>query len=109
MGTNYTVNSTHYTRNMTPEEHVEQTLTDLAAIEDPAERFKAAGDAIELARTRYMPGARKIREDAVNELRQRNMTWGEIGTLLGQHRNRVQQIADGRTGGKPKAKTAKED
>lgn len=109
MGTNYTVNSTHYTEAMTPEDHVEQTLADLAAIEDPVEQFKAAGNAIELARTTYMSGARKIREDAVNKLRQRNMTWGEIGTLLGQHRNRVQQIAEGRTGGKPKAKTTKED
>ena len=94
---------------MTPEDHVHETLKDLAAIEDPVNRFKAAGDAIELARTTYMPGARKIREDAVNELRQRDMSWGEIGTLLGQHRNRVQQIAEGRTGGKPKAKTTKED
>lgn len=93
---------------MTPEEHVEQSLSDLAAIEDPVDRFKAAGNAIELARTTYMPGARKIREDAVNELRQRNMTWGEIGTLLDQHRNRVQQIAEGRTGGKPKAKAQQE-
>jgi hypothetical protein len=109
VGTNYTVNSTHYTRTMTPEEHVEETLAELAAIEDPVEQFKAAGDAIELARTTYMPGARKIREDAVNKLRQRNMTWGEIGALLGQHRNRVQQIAEGRTGGKPKPKTAKEN
>ena len=93
---------------MTPEDHVEQTLADLAGIEDPVDRFKSAGEAIELARTIYMPGARKIREDAVNELRQRNMSWGEIGALLGQHRNRVQQIAEGRTGGKPKAKILEE-
>lgn len=83
-----------------------QTLADLTAIKDPVERAKKAAEAIELARTTFMAGARKIRQDAVNELRAQGLSLTAIGELIGQHRNRVQQISEGRTGGKSKERGA---
>jgi hypothetical protein len=49
-----------------------------------------------------MAGARKIRQDAVNELRAQDRTLAEVGKLIGQSVSRTQQISEGRTGGKAK-------
>lgn len=81
-------------------------MTGLAAVEDPVERFKAAAETIELARLTLMPEASKIRQDAVNELRDQHMSLAEISKLTGQTRSRVQQISEGRTGGKGKPAAA---
>lgn len=83
---------------------MDQTLAELAAVKDPAERARQAATVIELARTRLMAGARKIRQDAVNELRAQGLTLSAVGELIGQSVSRTQQISEGRTGGKPKAK-----
>ena len=87
---------------MDPEITVNELLDAIRAIEDPVERFKAATKAVETARTTFMAGARQIRQDAVNELRDQDKSLGEIGKLLGHSRSRVQQISEGRTGGKPR-------
>lgn len=87
---------------MDPEIIVNELLDAIRAIEDPVERFNAATKAVETARTAFMAGARQIRQDAVNELRAQDKGLGEIGKLLGQSRSRVQQISEGRTGGKGK-------
>jgi hypothetical protein len=42
---------------------------------------------------------RAMRQQAVLELREQGRSLAEIGELLGLHRNRVQQIAEGRVGG----------
>lgn len=78
-------------------------LTAIEAIEDPVERFKAAADTIELARTTLMVGARQIRQNVVNAYREQGMGLGEVAKHLGQTRSRVQQISEGRTGGKARA------
>lgn len=80
-----------------------QLLDAVRSIDDPVERFKAATTTVEAARNTLMAGARQIRQDAVNELRAQGMGLGEIGKLLDQTRSRVQQISEGRTGGKAKA------
>lgn len=79
---------------------VQAVMAGLLSIEDPAERFEAATKTMELARHTLMPEAAKIRQDAVQELRNQNFSLAEIGKLLGQTRSRVQQISEGRTGGK---------
>lgn len=84
---------------MKPEETVNRLLDEIRAIEDPVKRFNAATEAVETARTTFMAGARQIRQDAVNELRE-DKSLAEISKLLGQTRSRVQQISEGRTGGK---------
>lgn len=83
---------------------MDQTLANLAAVEDPAERAKQAAAVVELARTKLMAGARKIRQDAVNELRDQGLTLAAVGELIGQSVSRTQQISEGRSGGKPRAK-----
>lgn len=85
-----------------------QLLDPVRSIEDRVERFRAATATVETART-AMAAARQIRQDVVNELRDEGMGLGAIATLLGQTRSRVQQIREGRTGGKPKAATEGED
>lgn len=85
---------------MNPEDAVKRLLDEIRAIEDPVERFKAATEAVETARTTFMAGARQIRQDVVQELRDQDMSLADIGKLLGQSRSRVQQIREGRTGGK---------
>lgn len=92
---------------MKPEDTVIEMLDTIRAIEDPAERFKAATEAGEVARTTFMAGARQIRQDAVRELRDSGMSLGEISKLLGIDRTRLHQISEGVTGGK--RKPAKDD
>jgi len=86
-----------------------EALADVAAIPDPVERAKRAAGFLEEIRTKAMPEARRIRQGAVQELRSDGKSLAEIGKLLGLDRNRVQQISEGRTGGKPKPKTTEED
>lgn len=65
------------------------------AIQDPTERAIEFGGVLS-----KMPevagGVRKLRQAAVQEMRDQGMTYGEIGKKLGVHRNRAQQIAEGR-------------
>ena len=67
-------------------------------IADPGRR------AVEIGRVlNALPGIaaelRAMRQQAVLELRSHGFSYAEIGQRLGLHRNRVQQIAEGRSGG----------
>lgn len=76
-------------------------LADIDAIQalpDPAER------AIEIGRRlaeipKFQELLRGMRQAAVLEMRNAHMSYAEIGRQLGLHRNRVQQIAEGRSAG----------
>lgn len=94
---------------MKPEDTVNELLDAIRAIEDPAERFKAATKAGEVARTTFMTGARQIRQESVRQLRDTGMSLREIGELLGVDRTRLHQISEGVTGGKQKPKAAIEE
>jgi DNA-binding NarL/FixJ family response regulator len=75
-----------------------ELLGGVAEIPDPVERALDVG-----LRLNALPPLaaelRRIRQGAVLEMRAAGMTYGQIGASLGLHRNRVQQIADGRPGG----------
>ncbi len=73
-------------------------------IADPAERAKEIGRRL-TAIPAHQERLREMRRAAVLELRGRNLSYAEIGRRLNLHRNRVQQIAEGRAGG-GKGKTA---
>lgn len=76
-------------------------MPDISALEqiaDPAERARAVGRC--MAEVPAWQGRLKdIRRAAVLELRAQGMTFAEIAAALGLHRNRVQQIAEGRSSG----------
>lgn len=84
----------------TPEAKMNEALADIADIKDPVDRAKRAAAFMEAMRTKAMPRARQIRQEAVKELRAQGRSLAEVGSLLNLNRNRVQQISEGRTGGK---------
>lgn len=69
----------------------------IKAIEDPAERAREVGAVLNALRGSSAQ-LRILRQEAVVELRRQGWTYARIGEELGLHRNRVQQIAEGRTG-----------
>jgi DNA-directed RNA polymerase sigma subunit (sigma70/sigma32) len=80
---------------------VENPLADIdqiAEIADPAERAREIGRRL-AAIPDYQERLRKMRQAAVLEMRAEHMSFGQIGKEIGLHRNRVQQIAEGRTAG----------
>ena len=70
----------------------------LAQITDPAERAREVG-----RRMAEIPiwhqRLKEIRRAAVQEMREKGMSFADIGRELSLHRNRVQQIAEGRSSG----------
>jgi predicted transposase YdaD len=70
----------------------------IAEIKDPAERAREIGRRLG-AIPDYQEQLRKLRQTAVLEMRAAGMTYAQIGTEIHLHRNRVQQIAEGRTAG----------
>lgn len=77
-------------------------------IEDPAERAREIGRRLGEIPD-YQERLRIMRQAAVREMKSSGMTYAAIAAEIGLHRNRVQQIAEGRTaggqgGGKAKAK-----
>lgn len=75
---------------------VVDTVSALAAADDPAERAKRAGRLLKEWPTQQAR-LRKIRQEAVKELRAQQMTYRAIGELLGVHYTRVKQIELGET------------
>lgn len=73
-------------------------LARLTAATDPLVRARQATADIAELRTERM-ALKRQRQAAVLELRERGLSYGDIGRELGLHRNRVQQIAEGRSGG----------
>lgn len=73
-------------------------IAQIEQIEDPAERAREVGlrmAAIPELHTRL----KAIRQAAVAEMRAQGLSLADIGRELGLHRNRVQQILEGRSGG----------
>lgn len=77
------------------------------AIADPVERAVEIGKMLN-GLPNMASELRELRQAAVLELRQAGWSYGRIGEALGLHRNRVQQIAEGRTG-KTKRPAAEDD
>lgn len=76
-------------------------MADIDAVEkiaDPAERAREVG-----RRMAEIPAwhvrLKAIRQQAVVEMREAGLSFGDIGKELSLHRNRVQQIFEGRSGG----------
>jgi predicted GIY-YIG superfamily endonuclease len=80
----------------------DQVMVALDAIDDPAERARAAGMAMRALEAEQQV-LKWARQACVVEMR-RTMSLAEIGRQVGLHRNRVQQIGEGRTGGNQGAK-----
>ncbi len=77
-------------------------IENVKKIADPVERAKAVGKAL-AALPDVAAELRAMRQEDVLRLREQGWSFGKIGEALGIHRNRVQQIADGKTsGGKTK-------
>jgi hypothetical protein len=80
---------------------VENPLADIDQIEqiaEPAERAREIGRRL-AAIPAYQEVLRKMRQAAVLEMRAQHLSFGQIGKEIGLHRNRAQQIAEGRTAG----------
>lgn len=80
---------------------VENPVADINRIKkirDPAERARRIGVALAKL-TPVATELRLMRQAAVLELRDAGWSYGRIGEALGLHRNRVQQIAEGRSAG----------
>ena len=66
---------------------ISATLASVEQIQDPAKRAWQAGRVIEL-HTRLS----QIRTEAVDELRERGLSWSEVAGLLGVSRGRAWQL-----------------
>lgn len=96
-GTHYSsrCKATHYDQN------VENPLTGIDAIEkiaNPAERAKEIGKRLEDI-PHFQAKLRQMRQAAILEMRATGMSYAAIAAEIGLHRNRIQQIAEGRTAG----------
>lgn len=82
-------------------------LDQVEQIPDPVERAREVGRRLALI-PGFQEKLRKIRQSAVLEMRAQRMSYAEIGAELGLHRNRVQQIAEGRPGGRKGSRSTTE-
>lgn len=83
-------------------------IEEVEAIPDPAERAREIGRRM-AAIPEWHARMRQLRRDAVIEMKDRQgKSFSEIGRELGLHRNRVQQIYEGRSGGRRIHKPAEE-
>ncbi|WDZ87171.1 hypothetical protein [Micromonospora cathayae] len=73
-------------------------IDDIEQISDPAERARQAGQRL-AAIPAWQERLRKIRQAAVVEMKAQNLSYADIGRELGLHRNRIQQILEGRSAG----------
>ena len=73
-------------------------IDDIERITDPAERARRAGQRLGEIPA-WQARLRKIRQEAVVEMKAGDMSYADIGRELGLHRNRIQQILEGRSGG----------
>lgn len=76
-------------------------MTDIDEVEkiaDPAERAREIGRRLE-ALPRFQSQLRVMRQAAVQQMKASGMTYAAIAEAIHLHRNRVQQIAEGRTAG----------
>jgi DNA-directed RNA polymerase specialized sigma24 family protein len=73
-------------------------LDDVEKIADPVERAREVGRRM-AAIPELHARLKGIRRQAVVEMKARGMSFADIGRELGLHRNRVQQIFEGRSAG----------
>lgn len=73
-------------------------IDEIEKIADPGERAREVGRRMALVTT-WHSRLRVIRQEAVAEMRTRGLSLSDIGRELGLHRNRVQQILEGRSAG----------
>lgn len=76
-----------------------EALKHLADTDDPTERAKQAGVALN-AVPELQSWLRQVRQEAVLEMRAGGLSHAEVGKQLGVSRARAQQIAEGRTTGR---------
>ena len=73
-------------------------IDQITHITDPAEQAREIGRRLgEIPK--HQERLRAMRQAAVLKMREAGMSYGQIGKEIGLHRNRVQQIAEGRTAG----------
>ncbi len=82
-------------------------IDNIERIDDPAERARRAGQRLGEIPA-WQARLRKIRQEAVVEMKGRGMSYADIGKELDLHRNRIQQILEGRPGGGKGGKAAPE-
>jgi len=105
--THYTkVQPTHYAHHMDDPTTAIQTAR---AHKNPTERARALGKLLATQLPALTSQLRAERQAAVLAMRAENMSWAEIGAAIGQHRNRAQQIGEGRSGGRAKKPPAATD
>lgn len=73
-------------------------LDELEQIADPAERAREVGRRMAEI-PKWHARLKTIRQAAVAEMKASGMSHADIGRELGLHRNRVQQILEGRSAG----------
>lgn len=73
-------------------------IDEIERIADPTERALEIGRRL-AAIPPWQERLRAMRQTAVLELRAEHLSFAQIGERLGLHRNRVQQIAEGRSAG----------
>lgn len=76
-------------------ETLEATVAEVAAHEDPVERYHAAREARALIRENGDQALHAIQKAVVQELRS-GRTWAEVGKLLGTSGSRAEALASGR-------------
>jgi hypothetical protein len=88
-----------------------EALKEFATATDPAARARTAGNALK-AVPELQKWLRRVRQDAVLELRGSGYSHADVAKEIGTSRARAQQIAEGRTTGKradPKPGPAESD
>lgn len=81
-------------------------IDEIEQIADPAEQAREIGRRLgEIPK--YQERLRAMRQASVLKMRAAGLSYGKIGKEIGLHRNRVQQIAEGRTAGGQGGGTAK--
>lgn len=73
-------------------------LDDVERIADPVERALEVGRRM-AAIPAFHARLKAIRQAAVIEMKNTGMSYADIGRVLGLHRNRIQQIFEGRSAG----------
>jgi hypothetical protein len=73
-------------------------IEQVAAISDPVERAQEIARRMALL-PEWSAKLREMRQAAVLEMRANGMSHADVGRALGVHRNRAQQIAEGRSSG----------
>lgn len=94
---------------MAESEEVERLLNDIAALEQIEDDEACARAVTELLKElpEQQARLRELRQARVHRMRERGLTWKQIGDSMGVHFTRARQIAEGQRG--EKNRPAKKD